>query len=1248
MRIVRPYGSSRSRKSGEEVRRVLVDSTAERTEWDIPPFARSHDKLVIAQWISTIDKIACKPAGRKKPTPAQYALREKLGNVCWLRMTEGGHLPGAAGADREHLNNIWWFKIHPYGTETEEPRPRRDGSLPPSAELKGRWFEAFAGTWDPEKTSARETVDILAQIAERIEKHLYETEYRLGQNKRPKRLGRIEARAESIEGNVLHVPIASEDQRNQPTWTEDDKQAYTRNRDPIHAIRQAAEKLESNKGRISLSDAAEVLFGHWAKIFVYHETGKPMGVRDASERHPGMFALHQTLKECYRRLLKRTRKDTRHHRKENPDGRRLSALLPRNLDDALRLMRMQAANAELAELVRLGKIIHYAASEGRADRAKSIREHWPQNVAQSRFWQSDGQAEIKRAEAFVRVWRQVLALAGLTLKDWLSFPGDLLGGDRTKNAAIKNAIEALRTDASKHERFDRKLNVLFGERTDLLGVGSADDRVDLLCALVDGAANLRHAIFHFKGRGQLLDELARLPAHLSAPVKQASERLWEKDVTECTARLKKTLVGAHVEEFITQEQAMQVFVLVADNTLAELPLPRFARILERRKNAWEETIRLPEPANLRALEDSARLCQYTLLKLVYERPFRAWLTKQDAQAISNWIDRAVARATEAAKALNAQGSEAGRKVIAARAADLPKPSVGGDITEFFFALSAATASEMRVQSGYETDREKAREQAEYINDLLCDVTILAFDAYTAQAKLGWLLDIARDRPATCLIAELPDPQRDLAAEPWQSALYLILHVLPVESVGQLLHQLLRWKTAAGRDVEWSEKDQARLQRLLATMTLYLDMHDAKFEGGSALAGCEEFAGLFESEAGFRKVFPAVLDENAELRIPRRGLREIVRFGHLPLLKAICGVKKIDEDTIDRVFSIEGVLEGGESQIAQMQKRREELHDAWIVTKRGPAIEKDADGEAMKRFGAEELHEYCEILTNVSRHREQSNFVNLVDHVRAYRLVLAVFGRLVDYVGLFERDLYFVTLALLHQRGLRAEDLLEQGGLEHLYGGRIIFALDRRRTDTPKAAEISMELAKHFTELWTKGNPNRRIRNDLAHLNTLQGTGFAPRLTHWVNQTRQLMAYDRKLKNAISKSVLDLLDREGIKLRWTMDVSDNTHDLTNATLATRCAEHLGNKKLTLKGAGPKDREVPINERLHSESYVAMVASAFEGTPIATRSILDDLSRVAWEASVAPRRLPRDPRQGPPRKPFPGGRNRRDFSGTSHHT
>lgn len=1005
-------------------------------------------------------------------------------------------------------------------------------------------------------------------------------------------------------------------------WNDEDRRLYTAKGDPAQKIYHAALEVEKDsehvakngkrfkkKGkRVNLTVAAKELFDHWAQVFSDPLTGTVLTVDQARTTCPGMFALHMQLKQCYSRILKRNRKDTREHRDQGSQGGpRLSALLPRNLGEALQLAETQTRNAELGHLVRLGKIIHYAASDGMLDRPDAVGAKWPENIDESRFWTSDGQAEIKRAEAFVRIWRHAIVLAELTLKDWVSmrqpFKGDILGGGGQVD-------RALQPELFDPEQFDKKRRVLFGSRADLIMLKSDADCLEFLRGLIRGTESLRHVIFHFKGRGQFVDRLADLPAACSAPVTDAARQLWHADATGRAARLKAVLGGAHVEAYLTANQAKQVLDLLTDDVAADLPLPRFSRILARAKNAWSEdsSVQLPDPANRRALEAPQRLCQYTVLKLLYERPFKTWLEQQDAAAISGWFELAIRRSTAAAKAENPRGDEPGESMIAARAETLPKPKTGGDIRDFFFDLSAASASEMRVQRGYESDAEKAREQAEYIDNLLRDVVILAFGHYIADEELAWAYDLNSGEPSPQHTAYALEGIRvheaELVAEDWQAALYLILHLLPVEAVGRLLHQLARWETAAARDLGLEEDEKARLKRLVTTLTLYLDMHDAKFEGGAALDGCEDFRELFEPGPGFDRVFSQVLGAETERRVPRRGLREIARFGHLPLLKTIGGGAQIADAMIDRVFALEAAERGKPSQIAQTQQRREDLHAAW-VEKRG--------------LETGELKEYCEALATVSKHRQEANQVNLVDHVRVHRIIMAVLGRLVDYCGLFERDLYFVTLALLQQQYLRPDAFFNDKGRELLANGQIIFALRERNVQGgAKADNVLDELRTHFGAVWAKQNPVTPIRNNLAHLNMLQGATPTPRLTHWVNETRRLMAYDRKLKNAVTKSVMELLEREGLKLSWSMQVEGDAHHLANAVLASRHATHLGNTSVTLAAHGDRKPHRPITEPLHSKGCVTMIAKAFDGEVRREPSIIELLRSIDWEATPEPAR------------------------------
>ena len=111
--------------------------------------------------------------------------------------------------------------------------------------------------------------------------------------------------------------------------------------------------------------------------------------------------------------------------------------------------------------------------------------------------------------------------------------------------------------------------------------------------------------------------------------------------------------------------------------------------------------RLAAAPNRTDLENPARLCQYQALKPLYDRPFRAWVAACDAAALNALLDRAIDRATKAARDLNARGDGGRAEFINAKAKTIGRLSKDERIEDFFFRLSAATASEMRVQRGYE-------------------------------------------------------------------------------------------------------------------------------------------------------------------------------------------------------------------------------------------------------------------------------------------------------------------------------------------------------------------------------------------------------------------------------------------------------------------------------------------------------------------------------------------------------------------
>ena len=1127
MLIVKPYGRSETVFDGDDaLRRKIrrnVDGLPADDLAELASFAESHPKLVLAQWISAIDKIAAKPKPGGKPTAEQRRLRETLGRAALDLLNEEGFFDlSEKGAEHKRL---WRSKIHPYGKKDDNKAHGRE---------KGRWYARFAGGREPRDIDDRAAKAIVGKVHE----HLHRAEYRIDGGRPNKRQGRIAARAESVAAGVASFP------GEERSWSERDEKKYREAGDVAGRIRRAAEQKEGANRRVSTRDAAPVLYEQYGRLFRDRDGGKVLSIAEARETFPGLFALHCAVKGAYTRALKE-------HRKKS-----IARVLPADMDALFRLIGRKSDNRELAALVRLGKTIHYEATPPLdADTPADIVDNWPADVASSRYRTSDGQSEIKRNEAFVRVWRNTVALAARTAKDWADPCGRI---DR-------DILDRLQIERAVGDDFDavtcrEKLPILFGDRAGLFEGDDAFRRSVLRLAL-KGWAELRHSSFHFQGRGGFARGLRRGVEGASGPALSAARRLLKRDAEERDGRLVETLRGAHVEHYFDRGRLNALVDAVLAGAPPLSPLPRFRRVLNRAKDAWSckpYVLRLPPPGNQAALEKPGRLCRYTVVKTLYERAFPAWLEERSHEDLNAWIERAAKRATEAARDINKD------EFAVARSAGLVRLKTGEGIAKFVDRLTIETAIELRVQRGYDSDADKAREQAKYIDNLRCDVVGQAFEAWLNEARLAWVLKDLGDGP-------LPESKRgDLAAPPpvssapekepddWETVLYFLLHLAPVDAVNRLQHQLCKWSGLEG-------KLSAEAEAVGRLLDLYIAMHDAKFEGGEGMAGARALVRLFDDEETFSRACPEQRGEDGGRHVPLRGLREVLRFGGLQPLMPVFEKHPIAACDLDELATFEKEEDGG-SPIARRQKEREDLHEKWTRKK--------------KAFSAEDKNVYRAALAEVARHRRLAAHVRLVNHARLHRLLMEVLGRLVDYAGLWERDLYFTTLALVRLRDRRPEEMFNAEGLQRLKEGRIVEAL--RQPKKPKnedAQAIYGRLKKLFGDCFLDGKcGGASIRNGFMHFDMLRGGAENLDLTRLVDDARRLMAYDRKLKNAVSRSIVELMARENLDLAWKME----EHRLTGATVKARQAIHLGDKKL--------------KEDLHGKEFVAMAAALFAGKPL----------------------------------------------------
>ncbi|MEM7070449.1 MAG: hypothetical protein AAF403_01650, partial [Pseudomonadota bacterium] len=401
MKIIKPYGRTILRlnkpsqdkdQSDKPHHRKLLLRNSKKIGIDkivdIDAFAHQDPDIMIAQWISVIDKIFKKPKNNKKASQFCHELRQKLGEACWSIVQQKIKEQNINIKEQEliRLKNIWWAKIHPYKIDEKN----NDNQDKKCEEYKGRWYQDFCGATEPSINMD------FNKIAQKIEIDLYHNALRkrrkcLGDHPNPSyRFGRIKHRAQSIHKNTLYKEY--DNQCDALHICDHIKNLYKGEGDVAQKIYRCATQIENRK--ISYSqDVAQLLYEHYAKIFK-DELGHPLPRAQAKKiKNGGLLKSHDAICRYYKDFFKsKARNDT------------LIERLPKDLGALVKHIDASQQNKERNALIRRGKVIYYHMQNDRQNEVWQLPSE--DQLKTSRYWQEDGQALIKRSEAYVRIWCQ--------------------------------------------------------------------------------------------------------------------------------------------------------------------------------------------------------------------------------------------------------------------------------------------------------------------------------------------------------------------------------------------------------------------------------------------------------------------------------------------------------------------------------------------------------------------------------------------------------------------------------------------------------------------------------------------------------------------------------------------------------------------------------------------------------------------------------------------------------------------------
>ena len=247
----------------------------------------------------------------------------------------------------------------------------------------------------------------------------------------------------------------------------------------------------------------------------------------------------------------------------------------------------------------------------------------------------------------------------------------------------------------------------------------------------------------------------------------------------------------------------------------------------------------------------------------------------------------------------------------------------------------------------------------------------------------------------------------------------------------------------------------------------------------------------------------------------RNLYNIKKYGMLDLLEKISEkanycIKKEDLKEYDR---LKKKLEDKKTDFYKIQK---DLHYKYQKKYKNFS----------KKNNTEDYEKYKESIENIEKYVHLKNKIEFNELNLLQSLLLKILHRLVGFTSIWERDLRFRLTGEFPDE----LDIIE------------IFSHDNKNNSVYKSGQICPKYEQFLSTHVEYQNNNKMknvkfdnntpVRNYIAHFNYLPTPKYS--ILKMIEKLRKLLDYDRKLKNAVMKSIKDILEEYGFKAEFIIN------------------------------------------------------------------------------------------------------------------
>lgn len=326
--------------------------------------------------------------------------------------------------------------------------------------------------------------------------------------------------------------------------------------------------------------------------------------------------------------------------------------------------------------------------------------------------------------------------------------------------------------------------------------------------------------------------------------------------------------------------------------------------------------------------------------------------------------------------------------------------------------------------------------------------------------------------------------------------------------------------------------------------------------------------------------PLYFQEDNETPVLHAGVELCHKYATAQILSQVLKSHALTKTCVEKWKNLRN-----DNSAAEWSAQRENLHKAWVAAK-----EKGNENET--EWIEQNIKPYRELCQKLDEWNWLDNQVHLV-HVRdLHNLLISILGRFMGFAALFERDFRFYNHWLCNNNNNNSKFKVLEDDLS-------IFNFPTPQKDLLYAtfldkANVEFTLSNGTSKKEPDdgtGKTWKDKRNYIAHLNYLTQGGEGVSILDMLFYLRALLGYDRKLKNAVAKSFITLLNRHGIAIEFE-PLHKNSHQFNIAKIEAKTITHLGGKKPKAKKSDPKPAPETVVTFARHKNYVEMVKALLE--------------------------------------------------------